>query len=278
MILATESRVASHSLARKSTYKGRPMIGVGRPLSRLSVQESSLGDEIHLQQYPPYDMIHVPSWDALSKDSHHGSYRISAVPHESISDPTFGALLPGWHPNQREYIMPMSDIVEAVPIAKEKIDVALESIRKGVFPMVAAVSAGIKPNSWRKAMDRGEKDLVDDVESVYAEFFLRVIEAENQSEESAVKSWSKHFGEDWKATKEFLLRRFPERWASGRDLAIQADGAINISISPRANYEAPPVPNSSGLSNSPGAPRLLDSPAEQLLDTDDDDSSDDEDN
>lgn len=62
-------------------------------------------------------------------------------------------------------------------------------------------------------------------EKPFVDFFRKMKRAENASEVRAVSTWQKEIREgDWRAAKEFLARRFPDRWSPRLELT-GADGA-----------------------------------------------------
>lgn len=50
-------------------------------------------------------------------------------------------------------------------------------------------------------------------EQPYVDFYYAMKRAENQSEVRAVGNWQKAMKDDWRAAREFLARRFPDRWS-----------------------------------------------------------------
>jgi hypothetical protein len=75
-------------------------------------------------------------------------------------------------------------------------------------------------------MARGEKDMADSagISSPYAEFRALVLAATSQAEDDLVKTFHKAGKKDWQASKEFLARRWPQRW--GAKVNGAGEGAI----------------------------------------------------
>jgi len=65
----------------------------------------------------------------------------------------------------------------------------------------------------RQAVEEGREDM-------YSVFYLRVKEAEACAEIYAVEAWRSHLDRDWRACKDYLARRFPDRWADQRRVTI----------------------------------------------------------
>lgn len=65
-------------------------------------------------------------------------------------------------------------------------------------------------------------------EAPYVEFFRKVKKAENASEVRAVTYWQEEIKTDWRAAKEFLARRFPDRWSARLELTGADGGPIQV--------------------------------------------------
>src|SRR5438874_678819 len=65
-------------------------------------------------------------------------------------------------------------------------------------------------------------------EDRYAEFCRRIQQANAEGELYAVAAWRHHIevGREWKASRDWLARRWPERWASRHYIKIQVDKEI----------------------------------------------------
>lgn len=84
-----------------------------------------------------------------------------------------------------------------------------KAIRQGNYYQAAAASAGITYDSFRNWMKRGQKAK----SGIFFDFFHAVKEAEAKAETSIVASWKSKIPKDYKAARDFLARRFPQRWA-----------------------------------------------------------------
>lgn len=83
----------------------------------------------------------------------------------------------------------------------------------GAGRATAAAAAGIGESTFYRWMERGEASS----SGPFREFWEAVTGAEYQAELAALKNWHGAMPDDWRACKEFLERRFPERWAPPKD-------------------------------------------------------------
>ena len=92
----------------------------------------------------------------------------------------------------------------------------LEALRAGCFYETACASAGVSYETVRSWMRRGEED----GEGAYFEFLEAVEEAEAQLELELIGAWTEAARTDWRASMEFLARRYPDRWSPTRKTEI----------------------------------------------------------
>jgi hypothetical protein len=98
----------------------------------------------------------------------------------------------------------------------------LQALRIGSSYEAACAYAGIDYSTFRKWMQKGERAK----SGRFFEFFKLVKRAELEAELLCVRSWIKQIPEDWRAAKEFLERRFPERW--GRSVKVEQDSPFRV--------------------------------------------------
>lgn len=91
------------------------------------------------------------------------------------------------------------------PEIKKKL---LDAIRAGNYYEPACAYAGIDYSTFRNWMKKGEKAK----KGVFLEFFQEVRQAEAEAEARMVLLWQKQMPENWPAIRDFLERRYPERW------------------------------------------------------------------
>lgn len=82
-----------------------------------------------------------------------------------------------------------------------------QMVRDGNYLKIACAAAGISADTleaWRKRGNNGEEP--------YADFARQLAAAELAAETTLVKIWHDAAPEDWRAARDLLARRFPERW------------------------------------------------------------------
>ncbi len=87
-----------------------------------------------------------------------------------------------------------------------------EAIRSGNYYEAACGYAGIHYSTFRKWMQKGETAK----SGKFREFFEAVTRAEYEAEVRMVALWQKHMPEDYRAIRDFLERRYPDRWGRKR--------------------------------------------------------------
>ena len=85
----------------------------------------------------------------------------------------------------------------------------LQAISAGNHKAVAARLAGVHPETVGNWLKEGEKAKSGQL----FEFFEGFTRAEAEAEARAVVAWQRAMPDDWRASRDFLARRFPERWA-----------------------------------------------------------------
>jgi hypothetical protein len=84
----------------------------------------------------------------------------------------------------------------------------LGAVRAGNFRTVACNLAGIDPDTLAGWIKKGEKGV-----EPYASFVKEFRQAELECEVVLVATWKKAAPQDWRAAKELLAKRYPERWS-----------------------------------------------------------------
>jgi transposase len=100
-----------------------------------------------------------------------------------------------------------------------------QAIRAGNYYEAACAYAGIGYSTFRAWMLKGEKAK----SGKYREFMEAVTRAEYEAEVRMVAQWQKHMPEDYRAIRDFLERRYPDRWGR-RNLNIEHSGEVGIKI------------------------------------------------
>lgn len=116
-------------------------------------------------------------------------------------------------------------------------------IAQGIFVRQACEFVGISEQTIYNWMARGSAEILRlennpkskplKKEAPYISFFQQVKKAENTSEIRSVTQWQNAIKDgDWRAAKDFLARRFPDRW-SPRIEITGAEGApvqVNMNV------------------------------------------------
>lgn len=107
----------------------------------------------------------------------------------------------------------------------------LDAIRAGNYYETACQFAGISYQTFRNWMERGEQAKTGQ----YFEFFEAVTRAEAEAEARMVALWQAQIPQDWRAARDFLARRYPERWAGRERIEHTGEGGgpIEVDFDPR---------------------------------------------
>ncbi len=100
----------------------------------------------------------------------------------------------------------------------------LKALKAGEYAKVAAEAQGIDESTYYRWLQRGEAAMkaagnnepVDTKEREYADFVVKVRQAEAEAEQAALHALQR--SEDWRAMAWFLERRYPGRWAKRQSL------------------------------------------------------------
>lgn len=83
-----------------------------------------------------------------------------------------------------------------------------EAIRNGNYFQAAAAYAGVTYRSLRSWLKQGQKAKA----GRFFQFFQAVKAAEAEAEVRIVAQWQQQIPENWQAARDFLARRYPDRW------------------------------------------------------------------
>lgn len=109
-------------------------------------------------------------------------------------------------------------------LTKETQDRLISAIKAGATLEAACNYAGIDYTTFRKWMKKGESSR----SGKFFEFFNAIKRAEAELEVRCALEWNKKITEDWRAAKEFLERRFPDRW--GRSVTLTQESPWRVII------------------------------------------------
>jgi len=116
-------------------------------------------------------------------------------------------------------------------------EIVCVGLRTGNYISVVCGSVGITTsafNTWaRRGKNEYERCLNPDVipnasELVYMDFYTQISEARTNAEIELVGMWREHAETNWQAARDFLARRYPERWGSKAGLKIRLDEGDDI--------------------------------------------------
>lgn len=103
------------------------------------------------------------------------------------------------------------------PAVKQRL---LDAIRAGNYFEAACVYAGIGETTFYRWMEKGEKANSGE----FREFWESVKRAEAEAEARIVALWQQEIPGNWQAARDFLARRYPERWASREKVHTELTG------------------------------------------------------
>lgn len=135
---------------------------------------------------------------------------------------------------------------------KETTGKIIEAIRAGSYYEPACRAAGIHYSTFRRWLERGEKAK----SGRYHEFREQVTRAEAESEIAIVEMWKDQMPRDWRACRDFLARRFPQRWSLNAQGRNEEGTAPILRIYLPENFRSNEAKDENEVSSSP----------EQLLD------------
>lgn len=93
----------------------------------------------------------------------------------------------------------------------------VDAIKSGNYYDAACSYAGIDYSTFRRWMEKGEQQR----KGKFRDFCEAIKKAEAEAEIRIVALWQKQIPENWQAARDFLERRYPERW--GRKDKVQAE-------------------------------------------------------
>ena len=98
----------------------------------------------------------------------------------------------------------------------------IDAIKAGNYYEPACKFAGIDYSTFRKWMQKGEQAK----SGQYFEFFEEVTRAEAEAEARMVAQWQSQIPQEWRAARDFLARRYPERWAQKDKIDLEHSGEV----------------------------------------------------
>lgn len=102
------------------------------------------------------------------------------------------------------------------------------ALKSGLSRHACANFAGISAHVFNNWLRRAEKELREEQETEYTEWYLRLLQVEAELEMQLVSDWLSHTKTNWRAAQEFLKARFPERYSTEKPDAGRQETTIVI--------------------------------------------------
>jgi len=111
----------------------------------------------------------------------------------------------------------------------EMIEKAKKYISAGNYANVVCQYLGIDESTYYDYINKGKKDIENNVESIYTKFSKAIKEAEAEAEMRAVASIQKAGSEgNWTAYAWYLERKHKKRWSQKQE--IEHSGNVGVTI------------------------------------------------
>lgn len=102
------------------------------------------------------------------------------------------------------------------------IDMFCAMISRGHYFATACKAMRVSESTFQSWMRLGKHS----PEGIYHDFYERVMQADAAAESYAVEKWRGHFDRDPRASRDFLARRYPERWSERRYIRLAVDREV----------------------------------------------------
>lgn len=117
----------------------------------------------------------------------------------------------------------MSTELARVPLTKQLMEDFATLVARGNYYVTACKALQIDYASFNRWMRMGKEH----TEGIYRDFYLTVTKADAEAEVYAIEAWRQQFPKDWRAPKEFLARRHPDRWGERKQVIVEIDRAFD---------------------------------------------------
>lgn len=101
-----------------------------------------------------------------------------------------------------------------------------DAIAAGNYYQAACGYAGISYSKFREWMIRGKKQR----KGQFREFREAVQKAQYDAEVRIVAQWQAHMPDNWQACRDFLARRFSDRWAERTEIKHKGKVGVEMEI------------------------------------------------
>lgn len=129
--------------------------------------------------------------------------------------------------------------ISASKLNEQLLETFVRLVMAGNYYIAACKAVGISNGTFRRWMQLGQASLDDS--DIYRQFFLRVNEADAYAETHAVMSWRNQFSRDYRASRDFLARRYPERWGMQQKITLAVDNELHLILKVLETRLAPDV-------------------------------------
>src|SRR5215208_5031202 len=104
-----------------------------------------------------------------------------------------------------------------------------EIIRRGNYYTTACQLLGVRYRTFRQWMQTGAASPHED--NVYRRFYEAVTQADAMCEVDIVDRWRENFKKDYRAPRDFLDRRFNEKWGDRKKVIVETEKQVDHMMS-----------------------------------------------
>jgi hypothetical protein len=108
----------------------------------------------------------------------------------------------------------------------ELIDKACELLLDGNYVITICKCLDISHDAWYRWLKLGAAQK----EGIYHDFYEAVTRAENDAEAKMVAMWRQHMPNDYRAIRDFMERRYPDRWGRHNKMDLNHSGNLEIKV------------------------------------------------
>lgn len=113
----------------------------------------------------------------------------------------------------------------------------VDAITAGNHLEAAAAYAGVEYRTFSYWMERGKTAKSGE----FFQFFQAVMEAQARAEVTIVAQWKQQIPDNWQAARDFLARRYPERWAETHKVAVLVQRELEAALDTLQSKLAPEI-------------------------------------
>lgn len=104
-------------------------------------------------------------------------------------------------------------------------DRIVAAIAAGNYYDAAAAYGGVSYDAFNEWMNRGLQG-----DGIYVGFRQAILRAEAECEATVVAQWRQRCPRDWRAARDFLARRFANRWAARERVELSGPGGGPVTV------------------------------------------------